>query len=589
VTKIMELTIEQRLQRVETRLDEISDSVRRLSERTAAELSARETSDSADEPAEAPLSEFIPPQGTVFRLLTQVGRGCLIFGGAFLVRALTDSGTIPRLAGAAIGLAYACVWVILANRAARRGRSLSADFLGVTGVLIADPLIFETTVHFKVLSPAEAAIVLAGFTGICLAAAWRGNVPVLAWAASLAASTTALLLSVVTGSVEPFAATLLLLGIVAAWRAGTPNGSSGLQWPLAAAADGMVLWSALHLADFDIHGSAAPPLVASGSLAVALPVLYLSLFAVRAFTGRREATNFEILQTWASVAIGLGTAFAVARMYEQGEIALGAITFVGGMICTAVAFGFIKPRMGRGRTFLLLAALGLALTISGSALAFRGTSLLCLWCGLALACAFLGSRAGQPVLVLCSAAYCMAAAWQSGLMGAAFESFVAAPANAVTPFPVPTLIALGVAAGCGFLLLRETDDSGRAGTRFARLVLAAITVFGFGGFAVAQLRGLTGRSDSAAVAALRTAVLATSALVLAAFRRRTMAPELRMLAYALLVVGGAKLFFEDLRAGSSATLFVGFGFYGIALLAVPRLLKPAPEDSTAARSPTESS
>lgn len=575
MTEILELSIEQRLQRVESRLDELSDSVRRLSPGISAEPAGRRTSAAADESDDASLSELIPRQGTVFRVLTQIGRGCLIFGGAFLVRALTDSGMVPRPAGAAIGLAYACVWILLADRAAGRGRSLAGNFLAVTGVLIAYPLILETTVRFRVVSPSGAAIVLVGFTGACLTAAWRRNLPALAWTASLAASATAVVLSIVTGAIEPFAAALLVLGIAAAWHADAPNGHSGLRWLLAAAADGMVLWSAFRMTDFDTRASAAPPLAAFGLLAFSLPFLYLSLFAARTFAGRREATDFEILQTVMSVAIGLGGAIAVARTLERGEVALGAIAFVAGVVCDAVAFGFVETRRGRGRNFLLSAILGLSLTIAGTALAFRGMPLLSLWCGLALGCAFLGSREGHPVLALHSAAFSVAAAWQSGLMAASFASFAATPANAGMPFPAKTLVALGAAAGSGLLLIRKADDSRDALKRLSCLVLAAITVFGFGGFAVAQLRALTGRSDPAAVAALRTAVLATSALVVAVFRRKRALPELRTLAYALLVVGGAKLLLEDLTAGSPATLFVGFAFYGMALLAVPRLLRPA--------------
>ena len=76
-------------------------------------------------------------------------------------------------------------------------------------------------------------------------------------------------------------------------------------------------------------------------------------------------------------------------------------------------------------------------------------------------------------------------------------------------------------------------------------------------------------------AALRTAVLALAAHLVASARRRTALPELTGLVYAILTLATAKLLFEDLPRGRALTLFVGFAFYGAALLVTPRLLREA--------------
>ena len=57
-------------------------------------------------------------QGSLVPILGMVGQVCLILGGAFLLRTLTDGGTLPRLGGTALGLAYAVVWAVVAWRAA---------------------------------------------------------------------------------------------------------------------------------------------------------------------------------------------------------------------------------------------------------------------------------------------------------------------------------------------------------------------------------------------------------------------------------------------------------------------------------------
>jgi hypothetical protein len=124
------------------------------------------------------------------------------------------------------------------------------------------------------------------------------------------------------------------------------------------------------------------------------------------------------------------------------------------------------------------------------------------------------------------------------------------------------------------LLAREKADVRKMTWQIPRIALAAIAALGAGGLAVAELKPSIG-ADPGAVAALRTGVLASAALLLAAGRRRTGLAELAWLAYAVLVLGAGKLLLEDLPEGRPATLFVAFVLYGGALLAVPRLLRRA--------------
>ena len=74
--------------------------------------------------------------------LTLVGRTSVTLGGAFLLRALTESGRVPVAVGMSIGLAYALVWMAAAYRAGPDRRA-SAFFHGLTSLLIALPLLLE--------------------------------------------------------------------------------------------------------------------------------------------------------------------------------------------------------------------------------------------------------------------------------------------------------------------------------------------------------------------------------------------------------------------------------------------------------------
>ena len=69
-----------------------------------------------------------------------MGGTFLILAGAFLLRDLTDRGTLPQMWGVGLGLAYSLVWIILTDRAGATGKQLIAGFYGLSAVLIAYPL-----------------------------------------------------------------------------------------------------------------------------------------------------------------------------------------------------------------------------------------------------------------------------------------------------------------------------------------------------------------------------------------------------------------------------------------------------------------
>src|SRR5204862_7673283 len=74
-----------------------------------------------------------------------IGRSILIVGGAFLLRALTEAGWVPQLAGVALGFVYAMAWIVVAPE---------------TAALIAGALIVEATIRFHALdAPAGALLV----------------------------------------------------------------------------------------------------------------------------------------------------------------------------------------------------------------------------------------------------------------------------------------------------------------------------------------------------------------------------------------------------------------------------------------------
>lgn len=568
-------SIDQRLKRIEKRLEEISLIVERL----AGQPPARAAPLSA-EPDDESLGHLIPQNSTVLNALQQLGRSCLILGGAFLIRAVTDAGGVPRAAGAAFGLFYAIAWTVAADRSARRGRILGGTFLGVTAIGIADPLVFETATRFHVIGSAGAAALLAGLTILSLEVARRRALPVLAWASCLGAAATAAALSISTGASEPFAAALLVVGVATVWMAGSSPAMRALRWPTGAAVDLLAAASILRLTVLEPGAARSQSAVPIAALGAALALLYLGTFAARALSRRAELGSFEVLQSTAVIVIGAAIAIAAARAggFTLEPVGVGALILGGAAY--AAALGPSKRPDGR-RNARYFGAVGLALALLGTFLILDSSAAALLWSGLGAAALLFGfaSASRRDVLIPQAAGYAAAAAWRSGLAEAALDALFSSAGRGSAAFPIAALAALAFAAlGLAWLVWPKGSDPGN--DRMARIVFAAIVCLGACGFAAALLRPLVGirqgAVDPGGLAVLRTGILAAAALLAGAAGRRGSLAELRWLAGALLAVGAVKLLFEDLPAGRPATLFLGFVLYGAALLSLPRLLRRAP-------------
>lgn len=565
-----EPSISERLTRVEERLDEISVIVARFSARAAAG-DAPIPEESEDEP----LERLIPRGSTVMMVLQQLGRSCLVLGGAFLIRAVTEAATVPPAAGAALGFAYAVGWIAAADRTARRGRALGASFLGITAIAIADPLLFEAATRFKVIGTAGAAVLLALFAILSLEVARRRALPVLAWGACVGAIASAVALSVFTGRSEPFAASLVAVGIATVWMAGSSRAWAALRWPAAAAAD---LLAAVSLARVGDSAPAAAPAGQAGAVAMigaALAFPYLGTFAARALSRRARPGAFEALQSAAVLVIGSAIAIAAARGGALPIEAVAVTALVFGAAAYAAALGLAEREGGRG-TAGYFGWLGIALSLLGTFLMLDSSRASFLWSALSLA-ALSPRRASLRRLLLPHAVvYALAAVWLSGLARASLDALFSPAGRGAAAFPIPALAALASAI-LGFAWLVRLPRADDEVHRAARAVFAVLVCLGACGAAAGWLRPLAGTRDGAldagALAMFRTVILAATAVGAGAASRRGRLADLRWLAAALLVVGAVKILFEDVPAGRPATLFPAFIVFGTALVALARLLR----------------
>ena len=143
------------------------------------------------------------------------GKSVLILGGAFLLRAATESAALSKRAGVVVGLLYAIGWMAVAIQCARIGRRTAAVFYAFTAAVIAYPIVWEATTRFGVITAGFAALILASLSIVLIVAGRAFSLSPLAWIAAAGATFDALLLAFATKDVIPFMLELSIVGVVA--------------------------------------------------------------------------------------------------------------------------------------------------------------------------------------------------------------------------------------------------------------------------------------------------------------------------------------------------------------------------------------
>ena len=118
-------------------------------------------------------------------------------------------------------------------------------FHALASILIAYPLLVESTTRFGILPPPLAAFLLLTVTLVHGSVAWQRDLKPIAWLATLASLGAGLAMMAARQTIEPFLAVFLVLGLVSLW--GTADRKwQGLRWPTALAADlGVLILSSL--------------------------------------------------------------------------------------------------------------------------------------------------------------------------------------------------------------------------------------------------------------------------------------------------------------------------------------------------------
>jgi hypothetical protein len=482
-------------------------------------------------------------------LLAGLGRLLLGIAGAYLLRAVTEAGILPQLAGTLAGLLYACAWLVSSVRIASHNRVIIA-LQGLTASLIAGPLLWEAAVRFHTLSPAGAAAALALFVALGQLVSWRRDLSLIAGITALAGSAAAVALIVATLDPVPFAVALAIAAAFVEYGACLDR-ALGLRWIIALAADFcafLLIYVATRPQGLPEGYSPVPP-IAVITIPVALVAIYVASTVTRTLIRRLPIAWFEICQVAAIVALAIVGVLRVTHGAGAGVIAIGSACLAAGAVCYLVAFTNLTRRPAIGRNFHAYVTFGLLLIAVASLLLLHNGIQAASWMALGLAAIWLGEHRHGNTLKLHGAAYLVA------------TSFLSAP-----------LGGLAAAVGYAVTLRRGRDQEWR--TRLAPAILAALLCW-----SIITLASALFNPTFANVG--RMALIAAVALTLAWCGRRWNLAELVWVLYPWMTFGAVKLLIEDFRQGRSETLFLSLLLYGGTLIALPRVLrraKPARSD-----------
>jgi hypothetical protein len=572
-------SMEDRVARLESRVaslcDRVGDLEQRLAlldERRPAAIPAK--TDPSTQPAIVDIERTRLQQ-----LLALTGRTLVVLGGAYLLRALTETHMLPASAGVGFGILYAVPWLLLASRSAARGAQLDAFAHALSAALIGYPLVWEATLRFNVVSPAQSAALLGLLTAGAFVLSSARSLEGLAWVVALGTSISAAGLAVATGDWIAYTVLAIAVGVATLWLGYTRNWTM-LRWPTAAIANIMLLI---------LTGRAAADGRISSALLVQMLMLggYLGSFAIRTLLIGRPVIPFEVVQSIGVLAVAFGGAIALIRSTGSNVVLVGVASLVLAAAGYIVAFSFVA-RHRHVKTFFFYSLLAQLFAIVGIALCGGQAARSLAYTLVALVAAVLARHSGRMALSLQAAVYAIAAALASGLVERAAQALLLPPSIDGAAISLVQLLALSAVGVVTFLPVRRPVESWGIFARILRFVSMAMLVWTAAGavigFSIAILPG-GDQIGGSLLATIRTAALVVATLMLAEAARHPAGREAAWLVYPMLSLTGVKVFFIDFPQGHPETLFAALALYGIALIAAPRMLRRAPlADSSAASS-----
>ncbi|MGA3160744.1 MAG: hypothetical protein ABSC77_05965 [Terracidiphilus sp.] len=492
-----------------------------------------------------------------------LGKAMLGIAGAYLLRAVAESGSLPRLAIAAFAIVYALLWLVAAARVPAKEWFSSTVYAGTSALILA-PMLWELTLSFKVLPARAAAAILCLFVIVATALGWKRTQAPLFWMANIAAAATALALSVATHLLVPFIATLLVMALISEFAAVRSHLLS--VRPLAALAADAAIWALIFI--YSGPASTRMDYPALGTAALLLPgcllfLIYAASAALRTLLLAQKVTVFETGQ--AMIAFLLAASSVLYFAPHNGAIVLGAVCLLFSAACYAAAF-LLLGKAAEGRNFHVFAAWAAGLFLAGSYLCLPQFWLSAVLGLAAIAATIFGTHL---TLRFHGLVFLLAAAVASGLLNYIVHALAGtSPARLDAGVCIVSLCAF-VCYAAGKHLPQENWKP-----QLLYLATAALAIFSLAALLVEDLLWLSALRivpSAPYVAFIRTLIFCALALALAFAGPRWRRVELTRMAYATLGLVAAKLLLEDLRLGHLEFIAAAIFLFAITLIAVPRL------------------
>ncbi len=497
-----------------------------------------------------------------------VGKAMLGIAGAYLLRAVAESGSFPKLVVVALALAYAAAWMVWAARVPL-GAVFASTAYAATSAMILVPMLAELTLRFQVLTANATGGLLAAFVVGALALAWRRKLAPLVWVAETAAVFTALALLVASHDLVPYVAALLVAVLVSEFAAGADRWL-GLRFVAAPAADVAIL-VLLYIHVLPEGSRPGYPPVSQTAL-LALPTLLFAIYGAgivwRTVVLRHRINAFEIAQ--AAVVFGLAAAAWLLFVPVEGAMAVGICCWLLAATCYAAAFVSFD-RIAEQRNYHVYATWAAALVLAGSFLMLSPMLVAALLSIASVVATVIGVRVARLTPEFHGLLYLTSAAYASGLLQYAGRALAGTFPNA----PGWMVWMVAVAALVCFAIGGRFEGE-RWNEKLLRLLAAVLAVSAVATFLVSCLVWLAaiGMTPGAAhVAVIRTLITCGLALALAAIGSRWKRVELVWTSYGMLAIVSAKLLFEDLPHGHSGAIAISIFLYAVALILVPRMAR----------------
>jgi hypothetical protein len=550
-----------RLDALERRVDALEHSTEACSPAPAVEISVVR---------QAEVAEALPQAqaGGVFSVL---GKALLGIAGAYVLRAVAESSSLPKLAIAAVAILYAIGWLVAATQT-RPGAWWASTTYACTSALILAPMLWELTLRFKVLSASMAAGVLCGFAIGAVGLAWKHDLESVFWVANVSAAATALALTLASHDMAPFVVALLLMAVVSEFAAERHHGLNAR--PLVAAAADLAIWALLFIYASPQATRGDYPVLATPVLlafAFAPFLIYAASAALRTTLHQQKITAFETAQCM--IAFLLGACGLLFFEQRAGAIVLGGLCLVLSGATYAAVFIFFDHATER-RNYQVFGTWSAALFLAGSLLFLPPVSIALGLAVAAIMATVLGVRLKRQTLEFHGLLYLLAAVVVSGLPDYVFRALAGT---------LPGAPGWGVCVVSACAVLCYAGEKPGAGERWEQQLLHIVSAsLALGGLAALLVEGLAGLMALSVtlgahhVAFIRTLTICAAALALAYSGAHWRRMELTRIGYATLVLVAAKLVLEDLRQGHLEFIAASIFLFALTLLAVPRLARMGP-------------